>query len=348
MLTIQFNDQQFYINNTSIVWPLSVDTLKSILGAGRHSKLTYNHIYAWDDIGISAYTSDNIIISSIVVQLVSHNFKSSPKKKFTGSFSIDGIEIFDYFHAQKTSRIKLFKGDRDGAFIFKNTSVWFDIEEDHIKGISISYYEPAPKKESLQVDVKFSYYTALWQQWIAAIQKLVPENNAYYNLKQGIAQEDIDTIPLEEGFHLPDTLVNFYKVADVEYEPVASPFTFNIKNNQFDVIPFADIHGHWVGIQELCDGDIDEQILKGYAPAIKTEDYTNPRWIPIAEDRNGDYLLMDTDPGSKGVYGQIIELQNESWNRNVVADSLEQLIQQQIIHLNKGADKYMKFFLKKG
>lgn len=46
--------------------------------------------------------------------------------------------------------------------------------------------------------------------------------------------------------------------------------------------------------------------------------------------RNGDYLLIDTDPSEKGTFGQIIELQNEGWTRSVVASSLEELITQEI------------------
>lgn len=69
---------------------------------------------------------------------------------------------------------------------------------------------------------------------------------------------------------------------------------------------------------------------KGYSDKVKAVNYANPKWIPFAEGRNGDYLLIDTDPSEKGSFGQIIELQNEGWTRSVVASSLEEVIRQEI------------------
>jgi cell wall assembly regulator SMI1 len=58
--------------------------------------------------------------------------------------------------------------------------------------------------------------------------------------------------------------------------------------------------------------------------------------VPFAEGRNGDYLLYDTDPSEQGDFGQIIELQNESWQRNVVAESLEALLKNEIALIKAG------------
>jgi cell wall assembly regulator SMI1 len=58
-------------------------------------------------------------------------------------------------------------------------------------------------------------------------------------------------------------------------------------------------------------------------------------------------LLYDTDPASKGKFGQIIELQNESWDRNIVADSLEELIQNEIHNLKSGKIEHFDFIVGK-
>lgn len=81
--------------------------------------------------------------------------------------------------------------------------------------------------------------------------------------------------------------------------------------------------------------------------AIKTCLYANPKWIPFATGRNGDYLLYDMDPGEKGTYGQIIELQNESWKRKVIAKSFTTLIENEIELIKKGHLKKYDFILGK-
>ncbi|PWB22398.1 SMI1/KNR4 family protein [Flavobacterium sp. HTF] len=60
---------------------------------------------------------------------------------------------------------------------------------------------------------------------------------------------------------------------------------------------------------------------------------------------NGDYLVYDTDPAEKGKLGQIIELQNESWERNIVADSLEELIQNEINNLKSATPQHFDFII---
>ena len=50
----------------------------------------------------------------------------------------------------------------------------------------------------------------------------------------------------------------------------------------------------------------------------------------------------------QGQYGQIIELQNESWERNVISSSLEDFIQINIDQLKKPDDIRYAFILDNG
>ena len=50
----------------------------------------------------------------------------------------------------------------------------------------------------------------------------------------------------------------------------------------------------------------------------------------------------------QGQYGQIIELQNESWERNVISSSLEDFIQINIDQLKKPDDIRHAFILDNG
>jgi hypothetical protein len=186
--------------------------------------------------------------------------------------------------------------------------------------------------------------------WISEIKKTVPETNDYFNLKEGISEiEFIYDTKIKDDIWIPNELIDCYKSINVAYNGIASAFSFTLDNGWYQLIPFADIQQHWEGIQDLYFGDdISDADLDKFDPKVKAEDYANPRWIPFADAGQGDYLLFDTDPSEIGTYGQIIELQNVSWERNVIANSLEALIAQQIEKVQQGKPKdFFDFILNK-
>ncbi|MFP3786549.1 hypothetical protein, partial [Burkholderia sp. SIMBA_024] len=90
----------------------------------------------------------------------------------------------------------------------------------------------------------------LWKEWISEINKIVNTNNDYYNLTDGISKEDIEEHSiLEEEIKIPAALVNFYKVQNVDYDPVTSTFQFGVNNWAYELIPFEDIAEEWISIQ---------------------------------------------------------------------------------------------------
>lgn len=188
----------------------------------------------------------------------------------------------------------------------------------------------------------------LFTNWIDLIHKIIPEHNPYFNLTSGISEMEIEAHKtLENGLEIPVELIHLYKMYNVKYHPVTAAFQFFINDFEYDLIPFENIKKEWEGIQDLYFEDaLEEGNLENFDPKVKADDYANPRWIPFADGRNGDYLLFDTDPSELGTYGQIIELQNESWERNVVANSLEELFQNQIDFLQSGNPNLFDFILK--
>lgn len=182
----------------------------------------------------------------------------------------------------------------------------------------------------------------LFSNWINLIHKIVPEHNPCFNLTAGISEMEIEAHKsLEKGIEIPVELIHLYKIYNVKDNWVASAFSFTPeKGGWYQLIPFKKIQQEWEGIQKLYfDDSLEEGSLDHFDPKVKADDYANPRWIPFADGDNGDYLLFDTDPSESGTYGQIIELQNETWERNIVANSLEELIQMQIELTQKGEPK---------
>lgn len=348
MLKISLSKTTFKINGIDIQFPIDINDLKNLLGDYRHLKNEYNHTYIWDNHGISARSKEGIKIENFILKLEFGNDDYSTKNPFSGEFIFDDHDLFEFYKFNKNQLVKLFKGDDSGAFILNGISVWFYKEDDKIKAIDISSYQEKIKKPRLPIDPEFKQFEFLWQEWINEINKIVSTDNRYYNLTDGIAAEDLkEHSVLEDEIKIPSALQNFYKVQNVEYDAVTSAFQFLINNWSYDLIPFEDIKEEWNSIQDLQfdEDDLPEQEID--FEKIKTTNYANPKWIPFATGRNGDYLVYDTDPAEKGKFGQIIELQNESWERNIVADSLEELIQNEINNLKSGKTEHFDFIIGK-
>jgi cell wall assembly regulator SMI1 len=349
MLTINLTQGILTINGTSVVFPIEVDTLIDVLGVCRVQKTKYNDIFTWDQLGITAYSKRGGVVESLLVGFRDQEYIFSPKQTFSGVFMFEGVEILSYREANKEKLIKLFSADEGKAFASGSISVWFGISDDVVEDIQISEYKPKEIPKALSIDASYTYLEPLWQEWIEEITKVVPTNNRYYNLTHGITEEDINNYScLEEGIHIPEELINFYKIRNVEYDGVASAFGFSTHYYEYDLIPFKNIVSEWENIQNLQFGDsLEESNLEGYSPKVKADDYTNSKWIPFAEGHDGDYLLYDTDPSEEGKYGQIVELQNESWERNIVADSFVELLQNEIDALKNGNTQKFNFILDK-
>lgn len=350
MTKLSLSKTDFTINDVSIQFPIDIDNLKKALGEFRHIKKKYNHIYTWDELGIIAFSKEGNQAEHLMLELKCNKYDYCSKNPFKGEFIFDGQEIFAFYESNKSQLVKLFKGDKTGAFFLNGISVWFDKEEGQITGIDISASEAKEKKEKTPalIDNEFKHFEPLWEEWITEINKIVSTDNDYYNLSDGISAEDVkEHSVLEDEIQIPKALQNFYKIQNVAYDAVTSAFQFLINNWSYDLIPFEDIAEEWNSIQDLQFDEEDLPELEIDFEKIKTNNYANPKWIPFATGRNGDYLVFDTDPAEKGKFGQIIELQNESWDRNIVADCLEELIQNEIRNLRAGKTEHFDFIIGK-
>lgn len=219
----------------------------------------------------------------------------------------------------------------------------------HIDGISFSAYVEPEIPEALALAPEYTHFQSLWSNWLNAIHATVPQHNDYYNLKHGIQLQDIQANEIQNEMPMPEILINFYTVQNVYWNAVTSVITFLVKGWNYDLLPFEDIYQHWQNNIELNIGEnLDPSHYPNYDARTKINDYTNPQWIPFAEGRNGDYLLIDLDPSEQGRYGQIIELQNESWGRNVIANALEEFIQINVDQLKAPDDRRYQFILEQG
>lgn len=350
MVTIVVLDGKLFLHDTEIQFPASVSCLKDAIGGCRYTKTIYNNIYTWDELGIAAYSQNGDRIESISVCCRKNDFEFSPKQAFGGVFLFEGVLLHSYLAANKGKLVKLFKGDAVGAFVSGRISVWFGFDDGVIDVVQIGIYEtPKQKKvpKPLAVDDGYRYLEPLWLKWIEQVSTVIKPDDNCYNLTQGITQKDIKKHSRLKGdIVVPDELINFYKIHNVEYSGATSAFGFFVNGIRYDLIPFEDIASHWRDIADLTeDFDGGETDFSGYNHRVKADGYASLRWIPFANGHNGDYLLYDTDPFDGGIYGQIIELQNESWERNIAADSLSELLRKEIESILSGDIEALKRLL---
>jgi cell wall assembly regulator SMI1 len=344
MINIELTERLFKINNIDFSFPIGIQSLKSCLGDCRSVKTQHNTIYIWDDFGFLAYSKNGQLIESLMLNLQAKNYSFSPKRLFSGKIRFDDQEAIAYYIGNKSKSIKLFRTDSARALVLNNVAFWFDVNEGIIEAIEIQAYNPPAQHEPQAIDPEFIHLQTLWTEWVAQTNKIVTSNNKYYNLTAGISAQDIRNFTQLAEFEMPNALINFYKIHNVEYNGVTSAFSFSINNWEYDLLPFDKIRTDWHSIQNLADEEVEPE-FRNYSDKINASTYANSAWIPIAEGRNGDYLLYDTDPSEKGNFGQIIELQNDTWARSVVADSLEQLIKNQI-DLIKSGNSNFEFIIK--
>lgn len=344
MTNFSLSKTHFQINEVAIQFPIEIAILEKILGDYRLKKNKHNHIYTWDNHGIIAFSKEGVKAENLLLDLNYGTYDFCSKQSFSGEFVFENQNLFELYKTNKKQLVKLFKGDDSGAFILNGISVWFNKENDKITAIDISAYEEKIKNLRLPVDKEFKQLESLWQEWIIEINKIVTADNDYYNLTDGISAEDLkEHFNLENEITIPPALQNFYKIQNVEYNAVTSAFQFLISNWTYDLIPFEDIKEEWNAIQDLQFDEDDLPELEIDFDKIKTNNYANPKWIPFATGRNGDYLVYDTDPADKGKFGQIIKLQNESWERNIAAESLEELLKKEINNLKTGKTQHFDF-----
>lgn len=332
---IKIDENNLKINGKNLSLPCNYQALVGVFGEPSRTMRTKNgmvikYISVWDDDGIHIdYTSSQYIWS---IDFITKNHPNlALKHNFTGTLFIDNSSInlstLDIVMCGKFKIVPRIVDDKRYGFkVMHNFEVKEQITENPLK-----------------IDTKYNYLQPLWKNWINAMQVIVSEENKYYNLTAGITQSDLEFVKLNNQTNIPEELVNFYKVHNVEYDPVASVFTFVVQGTSFvyDLIPFKKIKTHWQDIQDLCFDDVEDELLDDYDEKVIADNYANPHWIPFAESRDGDYLLYDTSPSEKGIYGQIILLENESWHREVIATSLTELLQNQIeLMKNEGTAQY--------
>lgn len=326
MHVLDIQQNALIINGKQFPLSFSVDNFIAAFGdqyqLEKPSSCSYVDSYRWHDPSIFFNKdSDSILMTSKDISIV-----------------YQGQALPEYYAEHDQARVFLSKSATtlDYLQVADHSYVHLIYNADSVAYyFSLGQQATYPKYENLnELSLKKQpEYIQLWQEWIAAVSKNTDISIVNNILQSGITQRELDTAA---HLHLPEALVALYAVYDVDQSSEEWIFTLD-EGDCFELLSFDAIAEEWEQIQDLISDTedmMDGEYFGDYDQEIDVSHYAKPEWIPIATDKQGDYLLIDLAPSQYGKKGQIIVLNNESWDRYVVAPSLDALIHQKIRQLN--------------
>jgi cell wall assembly regulator SMI1 len=106
----------------------------------------------------------------------------------------------------------------------------------------------------------------------------------------------------------------------------------------WQLLPLEKIMEEWDAWADLIEmGDFEG--IRSYSKGQIKNDWWNPKWIPLTFSGEGDHYCLDLDPDQGGKAGQIIITWHDMPNRDLVADSYKEWLEQFAADLE--ADKYI-------
>lgn len=195
------------------------------------------------------------------------------------------------------------------------------------------------------VNITAEQYKKLWIDWISLLEQhgALNEKNKNEFLLNPIEQNIFKSI---SKFEIPEEVIKLYSIYNIN--PNKEEWTFSLgSDGYFDLLSFEGISEAWEDVNDLIVdaeegilGSLDEDIGQTIDEGVDGKNcYARREWIPIATDRQGNYLLIDLVPTPKGKKGQIIQISNESWDRLIIADSLYDLIAERLNYLKLNMPK---------
>lgn len=156
----------------------------------------------------------------------------------------------------------------------------------------------------------------IWKQienWLAAN---APE--IYKHLDQPATEKQIEAAEKQFGAKLPRVVKDSYLIHNgTKYETLLDGWELLSLENAVDAWKFLK------GLQTDGTLDVDCRTDSEYIKPV----WWHERWIPILYDRCGNYLCADLAPQRGGRRGQIICYYHDKDKRYLIADGLENYLQ---------------------
>lgn len=142
----------------------------------------------------------------------------------------------------------------------------------------------------------------------------------------GATDEDFAKLEKVLGFALPNDFKEVYRIHN------GSDNIGNfIDESWFSIDDIITDYKVWIELYNdkvFADDDGKDSGCKPENPAIKSDFWFNPKWIPLTGNGCGDIKMIDLDPTEMGTVGQVIQMWHDDASRELEAVSIKALFEQ--------------------
>lgn len=157
------------------------------------------------------------------------------------------------------------------------------------------------------------------------IQKSRPELYGYLN--PPLNDDDFLRVEIQINTQIPEDLKALYQWKNGQESGCYDAF---VNNSMF------------IPLEEALE--IAQELTSMIGEDFEIENWWNENWIPIFHNGGGDYICYDTRGIFTGNAGQIIEYWNRDNDRNVIAASLEDFLNQLNAYYKEQSGEFDDFF----
>ena len=176
--------------------------------------------------------------------------------------------------------------------------------------------------ESMRQEIDIEQICRLWRKLVG----IVHPNNESVNV---VKEPDFEEFEKIANITIPEEVKAIYRICDglavsveTEDDLIGNDF-LSFDNVVATWKEWNSIFGDFGDLEELANGHpSDGDFTLGY--------YFLPKWVPIVDNHNGNYIAVDLMPGSEGKIGQIIEYGADISTIRCLAANLTDYIQKAI------------------
>ena len=164
--------------------------------------------------------------------------------------------------------------------------------------------------------------------------------DGYLDLNGPATKDELASVESEFSTKLPDEFKQCLSIHNGQAGEVGKSVSIFVDGFMF--LSTVEIANRWnffmsfIESHELLGEDYVEGVYIDPRDKGIKDDHVNSKWVPIADDRNGNYLCLDLDPSEEGHYGQVIECGHDGRHRFVLGVSFKEWFAQYVTDLENG------------
>ena len=156
-------------------------------------------------------------------------------------------------------------------------------------------------------------------------------------LRPGVTDAELNALEQRTGLKLPEAFRTLYKWHDGDGGRVA---IFGLEYVRVSTVEYA-----WNTWQDviLSSPEMNTEFDSfSFPPKAIRNLYSSPGWLGFLEDKGGNYVGLDSNPGPAGTTGQVITFGRDEEKKYVLANSLEDFLREYARRLNSGRVSVVK------